>query len=295
MSPQRRHGEPSNEEGSTLVRIGVVQLDSGADRAANLAQIAWHVRAGAAQGAELLLLPEACTYRGPFRPDAVEDLVGPSMTALRQLAAAQDVAILVGGIWLESADPARPYNASVLIDSGGQVAARYDKVHLFRLADPAVTEDESAVTTPGDVLAMATWRGWNLGLSVCYDLRFPELYRALARAGADVLCVPANFSAYTGQYHWQPLLQARAIENLCYVLAPAQCGTGADGFVAHGHSLVVDPWGAVQAEAGPDSGLVVADLSRELLMARRAALASPSETRPEVYAGDIVMGAASVR
>jgi deaminated glutathione amidase len=277
------------------VRIGVVQLESGADRAANLAQIAGQVRAGAAQGAELLLLPEACTYRGPFRPGATEDLDGPSMTALRQLAAAHNVAILVGGIWLQSADPARPYNASVLIDSDGQVAARYDKVHLFRLADPAVTEDESAVTTPGDVLAMATWRGWNLGLSVCYDLRFPELYRALAHAGADVLCVPANFSATTGAYHWQPLLQARAIENLCYVLAPAQCGTGADGFTAHGHSLVVDPWGVVQAEAGPGSGLVLADLSRELLGSRRAVLASPRETRPDVYAGAIMMGRASVR
>lgn len=277
------------------MRIGVVQLDSGADRAANLAQIAGHVQAGAAQGAELLLLPEACTYRGPLRPGAAEDLDGPSMTELRQLAAAQGVAVLVGGIWLESADPARPFNASVLVDSDGQVAARYDKVHLFRLADPAVTEDESAVTTPGDFLAMASWRGWNLGLSVCYDLRFPEMYRALAQAGADAMCVPANFSAYTGPFHWQPLLQARAIENLCYVLAPAQCGTGADGFAAHGHSMVVDPWGVVQAEAGPGSGLVLADLSRDLLGSWRAALASPSEIRPEVYANDIVKGPASVR
>jgi predicted amidohydrolase len=279
------------------VRIGVVQLNSGADRHANLACIAEHVRAGAAQGAELVLLPEACTYRGPFRPDAAEDLQGPSVTALRQLATAQNVALLAGGIWLGSAERTRPYNASLLIGPDGQIAARYNKVHLFRLSDPAVAEDESAVTTAGDCLALAAWRDWTFGLSVCYDLRFPEMYRALAQAGADVLCVPANFSAYTGPAHWQPLLQARAIENLCYVAAPAQCGTGADGLAAHGHSMIIDPWGLVQAQAGPGphAAVLVAELSRELLASRRAALASPSETRPEVYARDVVMGKVNAR
>jgi predicted amidohydrolase len=277
------------------MRIGVVQLESGADQAANLARIAEHVRAGAAQGAELVLLPEACAYRGPLHPDFVEDLNGPSMTALRQLAVTENVAVLVGGIWLESGDPGRPYNASVLVDEDGQVIARYNKVHLFRISVPAVSEDESLVVTPGDSLVMAGWHGWNLGLSICYDLRFPEMYRALAQAGADILAVPANFSAYTGPYHWQPLLQARAIENLCYVVAPAQCGVGADGFEAHGHSLVVDPWGCVQASRAAADGVVVAELSREVLGSRRAALASPRETRPEVYGRAVAMDAASAR
>lgn len=284
------------------MRIGVVQLDSGADRAANLAQIADYVRAGAAQGAEIVLLPETCTYRGPLLPGAVEDLEGPSLTALRHLAAGQNVALLIGGIWLDSAGPGRPYNASLLLDPDGHILARYNKVHLFRLSDPAVNEDESRVTTAGDFLAMATWRGWNFGLSICYDLRFPELYRSLARAGADVLCVPSNFSAYTGPPHWQPLLQARAIENLCYVAAPAQCGVAPDGFASHGHSMIIDPWGSVLAEVRPgpavaesDGGIVIADVSREAVDARRAALASPDETRPEVYARDVVMGTARVR
>jgi deaminated glutathione amidase len=276
------------------MRVGVVQLDSGTNRDANLARIAEHVRAAAAHGAELVLLPETCTYRGPFSPDAVENLDGPSVTALRELAASEAMAVLIGGIWLESPDPARPYNASVLLDETGQVLARYHKVHLFKVNDPAVTEDESASTTPGDRLVMTSWRGWNLGLSVCYDLRFPEMYRALAKAGADVLCVPANFSAYTGPPHWRPLLQARAIENLCYVLAPAQCGTAADGFATHGRSLVIDPWGAVQAEAGQEDELLLADLSADLLRARRAALSSPAEVRPDVYAREVVRSVARV-
>lgn len=278
------------------MRVGLVQLNSGADRGANLGRIAALVRAGVAQGAEFLLLPEACTYRGPFRRDAVEDADGPAVTALRELAASTGAAILVGGIWLESADPGRPYNASLFIDEAGHLAAVYRKIHLFRLDDPPVTEDEARVTTPGSELVLVTWRGWQFGLSVCYDLRFPEMYCALARAGADVLCVPSNFSAHTGPFHWQPLVQARAIENLCYVLAPAQCGTGADGFAAHGHSLAVDPWGAVLAGAKPagQEGLVLAELSGDLLAGRRAALASPRQSKPDVYRSPVVTSAASV-
>ena len=201
------------------MRIGVVQLDSGADRAANLAQIAGHVRAGAAQGAEVVLLPETCTYRGPLLPGAVEDLEGPSLTTLRHLAAEQNVALLIGGIWLESADPGRPYNASLLLDPDGHVLARYNKVHLFRLSDPAVNEDESRVTTAGDFLAMATWRGWNFGLSICYDLRFPELYRSLAQARRRALrpvqllrlhWAPALAAAAAGPRHREPVLRRRA-------------------------------------------------------------------------------------
>ena len=278
------------------MRVGLVQLNSGADRTANLSRITALVKAGAAQGAEFLLLPEACTYRGPFRRDAVEDADGPSVTTLRELAASTGVAILVGGIWLESGDADRPYNASLLIDEAGHLAARYEKVHLFRMDEPPVAEDEARVTTPGSELVLATWRDWRFGLSVCYDLRFPEMYCALARAGADVLCIPANFSAHTGPFHWQPLAQARAIENLCYVLAPAQCGTGADGFAAHGHSLALSPWGTVLAGADPaeDEGLVLAELSGDVLASRRAALGSPRESKPEVYRRPVVTSAARV-
>jgi deaminated glutathione amidase len=277
------------------VRVGLVQLNSGADRTANLSRIAALVKAGAEQGAELLLLPEACTYRGPFRRDAVEDADGPSVTAVRELAASAGVAILVGGIWLESGDPGRPYNASLFVDEAGHLAACYRKIHLFRIDAPGVAEDEARVTTPGSELVLVTWRGWRFGLSVCYDLRFPEMYCALARAGADVLCAPANFSAHTGPFHWQPLAQARAIENLCYVLAPAQCGTGADGFAAHGHSLAIDPWGVVLAGAEPPEaeGLVLAELSRDVLAGRRTALRSPQESKPEVYRSPVVTTSAA--
>jgi nitrilase len=277
--------------GTARMRIGLAQLDSGADVQSNLARIEKLIAEGAAWAADLVMLPEACTYRGAFREDAVEDMAGRTVGELRRMAAAAGVAVLVGGIWLRSGAPRRPYNASLFIDAGGHVLARYDKVHLFRLDDPPVTEDEANVTTPGERLRLLAWRGWKLGLSICYDLRFPELYRSLAHAGADMLCVPANFSAATGPPHWETLARARAIENLCYVAAPAQTGTAPDGFVAHGHSLLVDPWGAVEVDAGSATGLHLAELSRDHLTSRRSALNTPRETRPDVYDRGVAEGA----
>jgi predicted amidohydrolase len=266
------------------MRIALAQLDSGADRAANLARIRDLAATAAADGARLLLLPEACTYRGDPSPDLVEGDDGPVLRALAGMAAAHRIAIVVGGVWTPSGDPARPYNTSLVIDRTGRVRARYHKVHLFRLHDGELSEDEARTTTPGDTLVTATVDGWTYGLSICYDLRFPELYRALARDGADVLLVPANFAAATGAHHWEPLLRSRAIENLCYVAAPAQTGVAPDGFVSHGHSALIDPWGTVVARAGDEPALLIAELSRARLVDRRAALAAPREVRPEVYA-----------
>ncbi|WP_157246864.1 carbon-nitrogen hydrolase family protein [Nonomuraea typhae] len=269
------------------MRIAMAQMSSGQDRADNLRWMAATLDRAAGQGAELVLFPEACSYRGPLAAEHVEDRTGPTLTLLSEKAAGHGIAVLAGGLWLASGDPGRPYNASVFVGPGGEIAAEYRKVHLFRLRAAEVDEDEGAYTTPGENLVTVSYRGFVFGLSICYDLRFPELYRALARSGADVLCVPSNFSAVTGAVHWEPLLRARAIENLCYVLAPAQEGVSPDGFVTHGHSLAVDPWGRVLACAQDGTGLTVAELDRAALDQARGALNAPNETAPSVYGGQI--------
>jgi predicted amidohydrolase len=266
------------------MRIALAQMNSRDDREANLGRIAAHAESAARQGAEILMLPEACAYRGAFRPELAEPASGPTLSAIRATAVTHRIAVLAGGIWLRSGDPLRPYTTAVFIGDGGAVLAAYRKVHLFRIDHDAVREDEAACTTPGDDLVTVTWRGAEFGLSVCYDLRFPELYRALAVTGAGVLCVPANFSAHTGPGHWEVLLRARAIENACYVAAPAQTGVAADGFAAYGHTLLVSPWGDVEADAGEPPGLVVAEISQSQISDCRAVLNPLPAVRPDVYA-----------
>lgn len=266
------------------MKVSLVQLDTRDDRAANLAALRLFVAEAAEAGSELVLLPETCLYRGDPDLSQVDSL---PLRDISELAASYNIAVLAGGAWTDSGDPKRPYNTSVFVDEHGTELAAYHKVHLFRLDHADVTEDEASYTTPGAELVTVSWRGWVFGLSICYDLRFPEQYRALARAGADVLCVPANFSAVTGKSHWAPLLTARAVENLCYVLAPAQCGVAPDGFAAHGHTLAVSPWGELLADAGTSPGVVTVELDRAELDWRRADLRAPAEARPDVYAREV--------
>lgn len=275
------------------MRVALVQTTSGPDRDSNIEHLVATLARAADLGAELVLLPEACAYRGAPEPGLAEDRSGPTLSRLGSAAAQYGVAVLVGGMWLATDDPARPYNAALFIDPSGQVAAEYRKVHLFRLQTAEVSENEGDYTTPGDHLVTVDYRGFRLGLSICYDLRFPELYRALARAGADVLCVPSNFSAITGAVHWEPLLRARAIENLCYVLAPAQDGVSDDGFATFGHTMAIDPWGRVLSTAEEGPGLVVVDLDPGALTRARAALNAPHETAPEVYSRPVTQERAS--
>lgn len=265
------------------MRAALLQLDSGNDQAANLRAIAAATARAVAAGAELVVLPEAATYRGPFASEHVQTTDGPVVAALAALAAEHRVILVLGGIWLASADPVRPYNSCLVFGRDGTIAAHYDKVHLFRLDTPERVEDEAACTTAGDRLVVVTLDELTVGLSICYDLRFPEQYRALEAAGARLLLVPANFSAVTGPDHWRPLLTARAVENLCYVLAPAQTGTDRTGFVSHGHSLAVDPWGRTLAEAGTEPEMLVVELDPAEPERARSRLRSPDHVRPEAY------------
>jgi len=271
-----------------MMRVSLLQLDSGPDRAANLAQIEAGLADAAARGSDLVLLPEACNYRGPLRADMIEDDEGPTVTLARRFAASAGTRVVIGGMWVPGADPRHPANCSLLIGRDGKIAAAYRKVHLFQLhADGQRDQDEAAYTTAGDELVTAACGEFTLGLSICYDLRFPELYRALTAAGATLLCVPANFTLHTGRDHWEPLLRARAIENLAYVAAPAQARTDPGGTAAYGHSMIVDPWGTIICCAPDEVTVVTADLDSERIRGCRRALRALDDVRPDVYAREV--------
>ena len=259
-------------------------MSSGDDTAANIAAAEDLVRRAAAAGARLAVLPEKWSYvHGPRLLRGAEPLDGPSLTAARGWARELGMAILAGSI--VEGDPAgeRAHNTSVLIGPGGQTLGVYRKLHMFDVDVGGVSYRESAATAAGDAIVTAEVLGLRLGMSVCYDLRFPELYRRLALDGAVILAVPSAFTAATGKNHWEPLLRARAIENQAFVVAAGQWGTHADGTVSHGRSMIVDPWGVVLAQAGDGPGLAVADLDLGRLEDVRARLPALRHRRPDVY------------
>ncbi len=270
---------------SKALRVAAVQMSSSDDWAWNLEQVAGRVQLAQQAGAQLVALPENFAYFGSEsgRCELAESLDGPPgpiRQQLSELARSYQIAILAGG-WAErSPDPARPYNASTLFGSDGQMLANYRKIHLFDVTLPSGKRyAESANTRAGTELCVIPFGGLSLGMSICYDLRFPELYRALAAAGANVLTVPAAFTRETGREHWHILLRARAIESTCWVVAPAQVGQHPRGRETYGHALIVDPWGRICAEAESDSPLVCADLTQTELDAVRSRLPSLAQRR----------------
>ena len=252
------------------MRVGLVQLTVGDDPAANLTQTLQHLRAAAAGGAGFVLTPE-CTnmlssdrahQRSHLRHEAEDE----TLATLRAEAQALGVWLLIGSLGLLTQDAdGRFANRSFLIAPSGEIAARYDKIHMF---DVNVSETEvyreSAGYRPGSAAVLAETPFGKIGLSVCYDLRFAQLFRRLAQAGAQILTVPAAFNHITGAAHWHVLLRARAIETGCFVLAPAQTDfhpeTDGKGRNTYGHSLVVAPWGEVLADGGTETGVTFADL-----------------------------------
>ncbi len=265
--------------------VALVQTDAGPDVEANVAQAAALADEAAAGGARLVALPEYLQYRGPdagYRASA-RSVPGPTTQPFAEVARRRGAWILVGSVAETSDDPERPYNTSVLIDPDGSVAARYRKIHLFDVAvDDGPVDTESARVSPGEEPVCADVDGVRIGLSVCYDLRFPELYRSLALAGAEVLTVPANFTERTGRDHWEVLLRARAIENGAYVLAPSQVN-GPPGSPAYGRSTIVDPWGTVIAQAPDVVGIIRADIETDRVAAVRRQIPSLANRRPASY------------
>ena len=248
------------------MRAAILQMTSGIDPAANAAAIVEAVEQAAEQGADMLFTPEMAGYLDRNRARAAETLRSEAddlvLAAVREAAARQGLWVHLGSLPLkEEGGDSRWVNRSFVIDGKGQIRACYDKIHLFDV-DLATGERwrESAVYRPGEkVVAVETPWG-RMGLSVCYDLRFPDLYRALTNAGATMLLVPAAFTVPTGEAHWHVLLRARAIEAGCFVIAPAQTGRHEDGRETYGHSLVIDPWGEVLLDMGEEAGLALADI-----------------------------------
>ena len=265
--------------------VALVQLDATDDVDANITTAATLAAEAAAGGARLVALPEYLQFRGPdegFRASA-RPVPGPHTDAFSEVARQHDAWILVGSLAETSGDEARPHNTSVLIAPDGSIAATYRKIHLFDVAvDAGPVDTESARVTAGEALVVADVDGVALGLSICYDLRFPELYRSLALAGAEVLTVPANFTERTGRDHWEVLLRARAIENGAWVLAPSQIG-GPPGSPAFGRSMIVDPWGTVVAQAPDRVGIIRADVETDRVAAVRRQIPVLANRRPAAY------------
>jgi predicted amidohydrolase len=264
--------------------VALVQVEARDDVDDSLARAAALARE-AAVGSDLVILPEYVGYRGSeagFRA-AARPIPGPTTEPFAAVARDHHCWVLAGSHAETSADPLRPYNTAVLFDRSGTLAARYRKLHLFDVSvDEGPADTESARITPGDRAVVADVDGTGLGLSICYDLRFPELYRALALAGAQVLAVPAVFTERTGRDHWEVLLRARAIENGAWVVAAGGCGAGGPGAIpAWGHSMVVDPWGRVVAEAGSDEAIVRAELDLDRVAAARRQIPALANRRPD--------------
>jgi predicted amidohydrolase len=269
---------------SKSLRVAAVQLNSRDDVQSNLRHCEDWVRRARDEGARLVVLPENFAFFGPEEQRRkcaeVVSSDGPIVGTLRRLASEHGLFVLGGGWPERSDDEARPYNAATLIGPTGDICAHYRKIHLFDVTLPSgATLMESAVTTPGDAVVVADVDGVPVGLTICYDLRFPELYRALVDRGAQVLCVPAAFTAETGKDHWHLLNRARAVESQCWVVSPNQWGQHGRGRQTYGHSIIVDPWGTVVADASDQEGLIVAQLDFAWLDAIRERLPSLKHRR----------------
>ena len=281
--------------------IAAVQMVSSADLELNLKQAEDLVQQAAGQGASLVALPEYFCFMGANDHDKLalaEPAVAvglqpasesPIQRHLANVARAHGVWILGGTVPIQGTVPDRVYNASVVFSPQGAVAARYDKMHLFCFDNGRESYDEGRVLqagqTPVACEMVVSGEPWRMGLSVCYDLRFPELYRRLMEPPCDILAVPAAFTYTTGQAHWELLLRARAVENQCYVIAPAQGGHHDNGRRTWGHSMVIDPWGDVLAVLPQGQGVVMAEVNAERLKQVRAQLPALAGRRTADFLG----------
>ncbi|WBO21179.1 carbon-nitrogen hydrolase family protein [Sphingomonas abietis] len=268
------------------MRIAVLQMTSGIDPAANARTLVSAMDEAAAGGAAILFTPEMSGLLDRDRRRGAASIVGEAddvvLAAARAAAARLGLWVQLGSLALRpGGDETRYVNRGFLIDAGGDIRTRYDKLHLFDV-DLATGESwrESAAYAPGAGAVVAETPAGKLGFSICYDMRFPDLYRALSNAGAEILAVPAAFTVPTGQAHWHVLLRARAIEAGCFVIAAAQVGEHEDGRLTYGHSLVIDPWGEVLLDMDEATGVGFAEIDLDRLRDVRARIPALKHRRP---------------
>ena len=277
---------------NSVFTASCIQFTSARDYEPNIRVVSGLIRRARDAGADLVLTPENTGLTEPVgklrREKARDEANHPVLAALREVARETGVWLLIGSLAIDlSREPGeaegerRLANRSYLIDPNGAIVARYDKVHMFDV-DLARGESyrESNAFRPGGQSALAETPWGVLGMTVCYDLRFPHLYRALAQAGADFLAIPSAFTVPTGEAHWHVLMRARAIENGCYVFAPAQWGEHAEGRRTYGHSLIVDPWGEVLADGGEGVGIISARIDAAAIAKARRMVPSLKHDRP---------------
>jgi predicted amidohydrolase len=268
------------------LRVAAVQLNSIADPAANLAVADRLTRAAAADGATLIVLPEKWTAMGSDADQsaAAQPIDGPAVSWARDCARELSVEIVAGSFLERVAGQEKLSNTSVHVDSRGEIAAVYRKIHMFDVTVGGRTYRESDIEQPGEEIVMSrTGDGVPLGLSICYDLRFPELYRILAVLGARVIAIPSAFTLATTREHWETLVRARAIENQAFVIAANQFGPHPADQYSGGRSMIVDPWGIVLAQAPDTACHILADLDLESQREVRERLPSLANRRPSAY------------
>jgi len=268
------------------IRIACVQLNSQGVKEDNLEKAEKLVARAAATGADIVVLPEKWNALGT--PDilraAAEPLEGGvTVRAMSDWARRHGITLVGGSITEEREGREKLSNTSIVFDTDGEIVCAYRKIHMFDVEVGGHVYRESEAEEPGEETAVCEAEGWRLGLSVCYDLRFPELYRILALEGAELVTVPAAFTLWTGMAHWEALLRARAIENQCYVAAANEWGTHAEGKQSYGHSMIVDPWGVVVAQAGEGDTVISAELDRVHLEQVRASVPSLANRQPAAY------------
>jgi predicted amidohydrolase len=271
---------------SDRIRLACIQLTSGTDKAANLEKAERLVAEAAATGADVVALPEKWNAIGDTgvlhtAAESLED--GESVEAMRAWARQHGVTLVGGSITERREGRAKLSNTCLVFDPDGELVATYRKIHLFDVEVGGHTYRESEAEEPGEEAVVVEVEGWPVGLTVCYDVRFPELYRILALEGALLATVPAHFTMHTGKDHWHLLLRARAVENGFYVAAPAQVGVTGTGRPSYGRSLIVDPWGTILAQAPDEETVIGAELDRARVEEVRRQLPSLANRQPGAY------------
>jgi predicted amidohydrolase len=268
------------------IRVACVQLNSQGMKADNLEKAEPLVARAAATGADVVVLPEKWNALGTadiLRDNAEPLEGGETVEAMSSWARRHGITLVGGSITERREGREKLANTSVVFDPDGEIVAVYRKIHMFDVEVGGHVYRESEAEEPGDETVICDVEGWKLGLSVCYDLRFPELYRILAVEGAELVTVPAAFTLFTGKDHWELLLRARAVENQCYVVAANEWGVHAEGKASYGRSTIVDPWGVVLAQAPDEDCVISAELDRAHMERVRRTLPSLANRQPAAY------------